>query len=105
MIDLLKEAKKRTFWNTMSVGEQRDADLLVKWHSQGMHKKNFIPIRDLLMRMWKQLKPMDIVTTLIHPKFDSFSEKHEQIKVSEERKTGLKNTFSFSLNRFHQTIL
>jgi hypothetical protein len=54
--------------------------------------------------MWEQLKSTDIVTTLIHPKFGSFSDKHEQIEVSVERKSDLKNTFSFSLKLFHGTV-
>ncbi|CAF0981507.1 unnamed protein product [Rotaria sp. Silwood1] len=79
-IDLIKEAKKRTFWNTMTVEQQKDAELLVKWHSQGSNKKNFVPTKDILKRMWEKLKPTDIVTTLKHPKYGSFSDKYEQIE-------------------------
>ncbi|CAF1006859.1 unnamed protein product [Rotaria sordida] len=79
-IDLIKEAKKRTFWDTMTVEQQKDADLLVKWHSQGSNKKNFVPTKDILKRMWENLKSTDIVTTLKHPKYGSFSDKNEQIE-------------------------
>jgi hypothetical protein len=104
-MDLCKEGKKRTFWNTLTVEEQRDADLLVRCHSQGLNKKNFLPTRDVLERMWEQLKPTDIVITRTHPNCGSFSDKYEQIEVSEERKSDLQNTFSFSLKRFHGTII
>jgi hypothetical protein len=54
--------------------------------------------------MWEQLEPTDIVTTLTYPKFGPFSDKHEQIKAREDRKSDLKNTFSFSLKRFYGTM-
>lgn len=81
MIDLLKEAKRRTFWNTLTAEEQRDTDRLIKWHSQGLNKKNFVPTRDVLKRMWEQVKPTNVVTTLTHPKFGLFSDKYEQIEM------------------------
>ena len=70
----------------MIVEQQKDADLLVKWYSQGSNEKNFVPTRDILKRMWEKLKPTDIVTTLENPKFGSFSDKHERIEVNEEKK-------------------
>lgn len=92
MIDLVKDAKARTFWNKMTVEEQQDANLIVKWHSQGFHK-NFIPTRDILKRIWEKSKPMDVVTILKHPKFGSFSGKHEEIEVSDEENSFLSVLF------------
>lgn len=69
----------------MTAKQQEDANLFIKWYAQGSNKKNFIPTKDILKHMWERLKPTDVVTTLKHPKFGSFSDKYEQIEVSEEK--------------------
>ena len=70
-IDLIKDARNRTFWKTLTIEEREDADLLVKLSAQ-TQKKNFIPTKDLLQRMWSRMKSTDVITTLTHPKFGSF---------------------------------
>ncbi len=39
MIDLIKNAKTRSFWETLTKEQQRDADLLIKWDERGLEKR------------------------------------------------------------------
>jgi hypothetical protein len=82
MIDLIKNAKTRSFWKTLTKEQQRDADLLIKWDERGLQKKNSVPTKDILIRMYENLKSKDLVTTIPHRKFGSLSDKPERIKVS-----------------------
>ncbi|CAM2718317.1 unnamed protein product [Rotaria socialis] len=85
----------------MTVEQQKDADLLVKWHSQGSNKKNFVSTKDILKRIWGKLKPMDIVTTLKYQKYGSLFDKHEQIEVSEEKKKAFTNLYQTLSEAIH----
>ncbi len=82
MIDLIKNAKTRSFWETLTKEQQRDADLLIKWDERGLEKKNSVPTKDILIRMYENLKSKDLVTTIPHRKLGSLSDKPERIKVS-----------------------
>jgi len=82
MIGLIKNAKTRSFWKTLTKEQQRDADLLIKWDERGLQKKNSVPTKDILIRMYENLQSKDIVTTIPHRKFGSLSDKPERIKVS-----------------------
>ncbi|CAF4035549.1 unnamed protein product [Rotaria sp. Silwood1] len=49
---------------------------------KNLHKKNFVPTNDVLKHLWSRSKATDIVTSLTHPKFGSFSDKIEHIETS-----------------------
>ena len=63
---------------------------------------SFIPIKDLLKRMWSRLESTTMLTTLMSTKFDLLTDTNENIEVSVERKrkNGLTNTcfFPFELS-------
>ncbi|CAF4307557.1 unnamed protein product [Rotaria sp. Silwood2] len=82
IIDLVQEAKTRSFWDKITSIEQNNLDLYLKWHYQSLHKKNFVPTNDVLKHLWSRSKSTDIVTSLTHPKFGSFSDKIEHIETS-----------------------
>lgn len=74
----------RSFWKTLTKEQQRDADLLAKWNERGVNKTNWlIPTKDILIRMFGNLKSKDLVTTIPHRKFGSLCDKPEEIKVSD----------------------
>jgi hypothetical protein len=68
----------------MSIEEQEDAELFLKWHDQQL-RRNVLPSKDLLRRMWRKSKLSSIVSMIIHPKFGSISERNEVIEVSRKR--------------------
>ena len=80
--EILREAKKRLIWDSFAAGGKRDVNILLKWEASGLKEKNVLSTREILQRMWENVKLRDIVTTLTHPKFGSFSDKNEAIEVS-----------------------
>ncbi|CAF1618510.1 unnamed protein product [Rotaria magnacalcarata] len=82
IIGLVQEAKTRSFWNKITPTEQNNLDSYLKWHSQSLHMRNFVPTYDVLKYLWRKSKSADIVTSLMHPKFGSFSDKIEHIETS-----------------------
>ena len=91
----MEEAKTRSFWDKITSIEQNNLDLYLKWHYQCLHKENFVPTNDVLKHLWSRSKSTDIVTNLMHPKFDSFSDKFEHIEVNVAIKSVSKNTFYY----------
>jgi hypothetical protein len=91
----VQEAKKRSFWDKITSTEQNNLDLYLKWHCQSVNKKNFVPTNDTLKHLWSKSKSTDIVTSLTHPKFGSFSDKIEHTEVNIAIKTVSKNTFYY----------
>ncbi len=91
----MQEAKTRSFWDKITSIEQNNLDLYLKWHYQSLHKKIFIPTNDALKHLWSRSKSTDIVTSLTHPKFGSFSDKIEHIEVNVAIKNVSKNTFYY----------
>jgi hypothetical protein len=91
----MQEAKTRSFWDKITSIEQNNLDLYLKWHHQSLHKKNFVPTNDVLKHLWRRSKSTDIVTSLMHPKFGSFSDKIEHIEVNVAIKSVSKNTFYY----------
>jgi hypothetical protein len=47
IIDLVQEAKTRSFCNKITSIEQNNLDLYLKWHYQSLHKKNLIKKSEL----------------------------------------------------------
>ncbi|CAM4944539.1 unnamed protein product [Rotaria socialis] len=43
IIGLVQKAKTRSFWNKITPTEQNNLDRFLKWHSQSLHMKNFVP--------------------------------------------------------------
>ncbi|UJR09455.1 hypothetical protein I4U23_013694 [Adineta vaga] len=80
--DLIQDAKTRSFWDKLTSAEQQNLDLCLKWSHQSLHKKNFVPTNDVLKQLWSKSKSTDLVTSLPHPKFGSFSDKIEHIEKS-----------------------
>ena len=95
IIDLIEEAKTRSFWNRLSSIDQNNVNLYLKWHNQNLQNKSFVPTSDVLKQLWSKSKSADIVTSLVHPKFGSFSAKIEQIEVGVATKNVREN---FELN-------
>ncbi|CAF1411452.1 unnamed protein product [Adineta ricciae] len=83
--NLIEDAQKRKFWGTLSNEEHEDAGLVLKWNRQ-RGKKNFIPINDLLKRMWSRSESTTMVTTLMSTKFGLLTDTNENIEVSVEKK-------------------
>lgn len=86
ILESLKEMEKKGFFERISQQEKEDVDLIIKWHRQRQEKRYFLPVNDLLKRIWMRAKSNEIITLISHPIFGTFTAERDKIEVSVQRR-------------------
>jgi hypothetical protein len=80
MMELIREARQRSFWTRLTTEERHQINLYEKWQPFSK-KKNFIPADDVLKVIWQTMEPSRLITHLTDPKVGPFSENPKVIEV------------------------